>query len=70
VSDLDAETYAVIARNVEANRRLQSLGPPDAPKERVMSLETVMEQRRKIAAISARLSERARRWSDGPRGED
>ena len=69
MSDLDAETYAVIAVNVKANLRLQSFQPPEAPKELVMSLETVMEQRRKVAAILARFKERSAQWSEGPRGE-
>ena len=67
--DLDEETYANIRASTEASMRLQEFQPPDAPKEAVMSLDSVMEQRRKVGEILARFKERAKVWTEGPRGE-
>ena len=54
----DEKAYAMIRANVEANRRLESFYPPCAPVELIMSMETVLEQRRKIAEICARMRAR------------
>lgn len=55
--DLDEETYAVINANNAAAMRLDALIPVQ-PKELVMSLETVAEQRRKVDIICGRLRAR------------
>lgn len=64
--DHDALAYAMIKANTEANMCLER---PGLPKEKNISLETVMENRRKIDEICARLKARAANWTDGPRGE-
>lgn len=65
--DLDEETYARIAANTAANRLLESRQPPSRVKEKIMSMETVMVQRRKIDALLAKM--KSRNYSEGPRGE-
>jgi hypothetical protein len=67
--DDDEEVYARIRANVAAQRRLEAWAPPSAPKELIMSIESVHEQRRKIAEIAARLRSRAERWTEGPHGD-
>jgi hypothetical protein len=67
--DLDERTYAIINANTEAAIRVQSFQPPDPPKEKAMSMATVLEQRRKIADILAKFAERRQHWTEGPRGE-
>jgi hypothetical protein len=69
LEDLDAQAEAMIAASVATARRLQSLSPPDPPKERIMTMETVTEQRQVIAATLARMAERRRFHREGPRGD-
>jgi hypothetical protein len=66
--DEDEEVYARIAANVAANRLLESRLPARGVVEKAMSLETVMEQRRKADEIAKRLRDRATLWTDGPHG--
>lgn len=49
------KAYDMIIANTIAGRRLIA---PDAPKEKIMSMETVMENRRQIDKICARLRAR------------
>lgn len=55
--DLDEETYAVINANNAAAMRLEAHITVQ-PKELFMSLETVLEQRRKVDVICGRLRAR------------
>lgn len=67
--DLDEQAYAMIRANVAEGKRLQSQMPPDPPKEKIMSLATALEQRRKIDELIARMRDRmsgyTREASDG-----
>jgi hypothetical protein len=63
--DEDEEVWARIAMNTEDARRVEALSPPRSPVELIMSMETVLEQRRKIAEVSARLRSRAASWTRG-----
>jgi hypothetical protein len=65
--DLDEETYAVINASTAANKRLESFSPPAAAKELIMSMETVMEQRRAINLLLEKM--KLRNFTEGPRGE-
>ena len=60
ITDIDAETYTVIRTNQEAAKRVEAYHAANFPevKELVMSLETVAENRRKIASICERLRSR------------
>lgn len=57
--DLDEETYAVIRANNEAALKLEAFSSSQQePKELIMSMESVMEQRRKADLIAQRLRSR------------
>jgi hypothetical protein len=66
LTDLDAETYAVIRLNQEAARRIEErqafLNPP---KELVISLEAVAKNHHKIEAICAKFRAREATLSRG-----
>jgi hypothetical protein len=63
--DLDEETYAIITANADAAKRVEA-NQHRAPVERVMSMETVLEQRRKVEALCAKMRARARAITEGP----
>lgn len=56
--DLDEEVYARIKAHTDSIRKLESHYPPRAPRELIMSIETVREQRKKVEEIAARLRSR------------
>lgn len=53
--DEDEIVLAHIRANTEESKRLQANYVCDAPKELVMSIETVMEQRHKIDELLAKM---------------
>lgn len=61
------KAYAMIDVTNENWKRLYA-NYAFAPKEKTISMGTVMENRRKIAEISARFKGRAANWTEGPRG--
>jgi hypothetical protein len=63
--DLDEETYAIITANNDAAKRVEA-NQHRAPVEKVMSMETVQEQRRKVEAICAKMRARAAALTEGP----
>lgn len=60
--DLDKETYAKIAANTAEVRRFH---PQTSTEEKIMSHETVMEQRKKIDELLNKM--KSRNYSEGPR---
>lgn len=56
--DLDEEVYARIKAHTDSIRKLESHYPPRAPRELIMSLETVKAQATKVEEIAARLRSR------------
>jgi hypothetical protein len=65
--DLDKETYAILAANNEAAKRIEA-HRQRAPVELIMSIETVIAQAKKVEEICTRMRARAAALT-APKGE-